>query len=123
MNMDFEIETETENDFENIDLEERASSFKAEICTDIIQTISHVVLARMIADFTLKLAMHDTTPDRIAGVQMAAKEYDKAVSNAKKAIMANLSCFTADETEELLRSDTGYYTIIEKLSDFFEEVC
>ena len=27
------------------------------------------------------------------------------------------------ETEELLRSDTGYYTIIEKLSDFFEEVC
>ena len=108
--MDFEIETE--NDLsENIELEERTSSFKAEICTDIIQTISHVVLARMIADFTLKLA------------QMAAKEYDKSVSNAKKAIMANLSCFTADETEELLRSDTGYYTIIEKLSEFFEEVC
>ena len=120
--MDFEIETE--NDLsENIELEERTSSFKAEICTDIIQTISHVVLARMIADFTLKLAMHDTTPDRIAGVQMAAKEYDKAVSNAKKAIMANLSCFTADETEELLRSDTGYYTIIEKLSEFVEELC
>ena len=71
-NMNFE----TENDLsENIEIEERTSSFKAEICTDIIQTISHVVLARMIADFTLKLAMHDTTPDRIAGVQMAAKEY------------------------------------------------
>ena len=120
--MDFEIETE--NDLsENIEIEERTSSFKAEICTDIIQTISHVVLARMIADFTLKLAMYDSSPDRIAGVQMAAKEYDKAVHNAKKAIMANLNCFTADETEELLRSDTGYYTIIEKLSEFFEEVC
>ena len=47
-NMNFE----TENDLsENIDLEERTSSFKAEICTDIIQTISHVVLARMIARY------------------------------------------------------------------------
>lgn len=118
--MDFEVENDLS---ESLEIEERTSSFKAEICTDIIQTISDVVLARMIADFTLKLAMHDTSPDRIAGVQMAAKEYDKAVHNAKKAIMANLSCFTADETEELLRSDTGYYTIIEKLSEFFEEVC
>ena len=118
--MDFEFENDLS---ENLELEERTSSFKAEICTDIIQTISDVVLARMIADFTLKLAMYDTSPDRIAGVQMAAKEYDKAVHNAKKAIMANLNCFTADETEELLRSDTGYYIIIEKLSEFFEEVC
>ena len=69
--MDFEVENDLS---EIIELEERASSFKAEICTDIIQTISDVVLARMIADFTLKLAMHDTSPDRIAGVQMAASK-------------------------------------------------
>lgn len=65
--MDFEVENDLS---EIIEIEERTSSFKVEICTDIIESISNVVLARMIADFTLKLAMYDTTPDRIAGVQM-----------------------------------------------------